>query len=104
MAEDLSVRRHDTQMNKNPSWTPLLCYPCCLEATKIIRQREKQTNGHIPIIAMTAHAMKGDQEACLDAGMDDYIAKSIEPQQLLDAIQKQILAFLQKWNVFASLQ
>ncbi|MCO8120377.1 PAS domain-containing protein [Stieleria sp. TO1_6] len=46
-------------------------------ATKVIRKNERGTGRHVPIIAMTAHAMKGDREQCLDAGMDEYIAKPI---------------------------
>ncbi len=57
------------------------------EATAIIRLRERQTGGHIPIIAMTAHAMKGDRERCLEAGMDGYVAKPIRVQRLFDAIE-----------------
>ena len=57
------------------------------EATRTIREREKQTGGHIPIIAMTAHAMKGDKERCIDAGMDDYVSKPISSEILQKAIQ-----------------
>jgi CheY-like chemotaxis protein/HPt (histidine-containing phosphotransfer) domain-containing protein len=57
------------------------------EATKIIREMEGEAK-HTPIIAMTAHAMKGDRERCLQAGMDDYISKPIEPQELFHAIEK----------------
>ncbi len=52
------------------------------ETTAAIRQREKSTGGRIPVIAMTAHTMKGDKERCLNAGMDDYISKPIRPQIL----------------------
>jgi len=54
-----------------------------LEATLAIRQDEIGTGVHVPIIAMTANAMKGDREQCLAAGMDDYIAKPIHPTQLI---------------------
>ena len=56
------------------------------EATKIIRDREKATGKHVPIIAMTAHAMKGDRDRCLNAGMDDYVAKPIRAKHLLRTI------------------
>jgi signal transduction histidine kinase/DNA-binding response OmpR family regulator len=57
------------------------------EATRIIRIREKRYGGHIPIYAMTAHAMKGDRERCLDAGMDGYISKPIKPKELFQTIE-----------------
>jgi two-component system sensor histidine kinase/response regulator len=57
------------------------------EATKAIREK-KDERRNVPILAMTAHAMKGDRERCLGAGMDDYVSKPIEPQELLDAIKK----------------
>jgi PAS domain S-box-containing protein len=53
-----------------------------LEATQLIRQREATTGGHIPIIAMTAHAMDSDRQRCLDVGMDDYLSKPIRTQEL----------------------
>jgi CheY-like chemotaxis protein len=56
------------------------------EATASIRQQELATGAHIPIIAMTAHAMKGDRERCLEAGMDDYISKPIQPEELFKLI------------------
>jgi signal transduction histidine kinase/DNA-binding response OmpR family regulator len=58
-----------------------------LEAAEKIRQRERSVGTHVPIIAMTAHALKGDRERCLAAGMDRYIAKPIHIAELLDAIQ-----------------
>ena len=58
-----------------------------LEATATIRQREAQTGSHIPIIALTAHALQGDRDQCLAAGMDDYVSKPLRPLDLLRAIQ-----------------
>ncbi|HJT99738.1 MAG TPA: diacylglycerol kinase family protein, partial [Actinomycetes bacterium] len=58
-----------------------------LEATVAIRQREKGTSGHIPIIAMTAHAMEGDREKCLTAGMDQYVTKPIDQKRLFEVIE-----------------
>ncbi len=59
-----------------------------LEATQRIREWEKSTGRHIPIIAMTAHAMEGDRERCLDAGMDDYVSKPLEPKVLFSALDR----------------
>jgi CheY-like chemotaxis protein len=52
------------------------------EATAAIRQRERRTGRHQPIVAMTAHAMKGDDQRCVDAGMDGYLAKPIRGEEL----------------------
>ena len=57
------------------------------EATAEIRAKEKLTGGHVPIIAMTAHALKGDQERCLSAGMDGYVSKPIRTSELFSAIE-----------------
>jgi signal transduction histidine kinase/DNA-binding response OmpR family regulator len=59
------------------------------EATRQIRRLEQTTGAHVPIIAITAHAMKGDREKCLESGMDDYIAKPLHKQELLLAIHQQ---------------
>jgi CheY-like chemotaxis protein len=58
------------------------------EATSMIREQEKPGAKHIPIIAMTAHAMVGDRERCLAAGMDDYVSKPIEAASLFAAIER----------------
>jgi CheY-like chemotaxis protein len=58
-----------------------------LEATTTIRAHEKATGSHIPIVAMTAHAMIGDREQCLEAGMDGYLSKPISALQLSRAIE-----------------
>jgi PAS domain S-box-containing protein len=57
------------------------------EATAAIREKEKSTGGHIPIVAMTAHAMKGDRERCTQAGMDGYVSKPVKAQELLRAVE-----------------
>lgn len=57
-----------------------------LEATRLIRQREQGSERHIPIIAMTAHALTGDRERCLASGMDEYLSKPIRPRQLVEMI------------------
>jgi two-component system sensor histidine kinase/response regulator len=57
------------------------------KATAAIRAQERVHGGHIPIIAMAAHAMRGDQERCLAACMDCYVTKPIQTQELLDAIE-----------------
>jgi PAS domain S-box-containing protein len=62
-----------------------------MEATARIREKEKLTGGHQPIVALTAHAMKGDQELCLAAGMDGYLAKPIRAEEL-DQILDQLAA------------
>jgi CheY-like chemotaxis protein len=56
------------------------------EATRAIRAREKHTGGHLPIVAMTAHAMKGDRERCLEAGMDAYVSKPVQAEELAQVI------------------
>ncbi|MCJ7612388.1 MAG: response regulator [Candidatus Aminicenantes bacterium] len=63
------------------------------QATTAIRDKEKETGAHIPIIAMTAYAMKGDRERCLDAGMDDYIAKPLNPNDILARLDRLMAKF-----------
>jgi CheY-like chemotaxis protein len=59
-----------------------------LEATRLLRAREQGTSRHVPVLAMTAYAMKGDRERCLQAGMDGYLSKPIQPQELYGAIEQ----------------
>jgi CheY-like chemotaxis protein len=59
-----------------------------LEATRAIREKERGTGEHLPIIAMTANAMKGDKERCLAAGMDGYVPKPIRAQELFATIEE----------------
>jgi CheY-like chemotaxis protein len=58
------------------------------EATAAIREWERETGHHIRIVAMTAHAMAGDRERCLAAGMDGYLSKPIDQRTLYDAIEQ----------------
>jgi signal transduction histidine kinase/ActR/RegA family two-component response regulator len=62
-----------------------------LEATRVIRSEYSNVRTHdLPIIAMTAHAMKGDRDRCIEAGMNDYISKPIDPQKLVETIDKYV--------------
>ena len=61
-----------------------------LEATRAIRERRLGPNGHVPIVAMTANALKEDRQRCLAAGMDDYLSKPIDPKELLAVIERQL--------------
>lgn len=63
-----------------------------LEATMAIRAFEKQSGGHVPILSMTAHAMKGDRDKCLEAGMDDYLTKPLNPDTVFEAVYRHTLA------------
>lgn len=58
-----------------------------LQATREIRQRERKSGRHVPILAMTANAMKGDRDACMEAGMDDYVSKPIESKELFAKVE-----------------
>jgi two-component system sensor histidine kinase/response regulator len=62
------------------------------EVTGIIREREKSTGAHLPIIAMTAHAMKGDEERCLAAGMDGYVSKPFQVEEVFAAIDRVLMS------------
>ena len=59
-----------------------------LDATKAIRELEGSSQSHTPIIGVTAHAIKGDMERCLESGMDDYLAKPISPDRLVEKLSK----------------
>lgn len=61
-----------------------------LEATGKIREAESLTGDHVPIVGVTAHALKGDRERCLEAGMDDYLSKPISPKALMQKIERWI--------------
>ena len=61
-----------------------------LEATGEIRKREAGNGTHVPIVGVTAHALKGDRERCLEAGMDDYLPKPISPKALLEKLDRWI--------------
>jgi len=76
--EDFDVAFMDVQMPEMDGF----------EATAAIRAREQETGGHLPIIAMTAHAMQGDRERCLAAGMDSYISKPIDSRELAELLDR----------------
>jgi two-component system sensor histidine kinase/response regulator len=68
------------------------------ETTRSIRRKEKFTKDHINIIAMTAHAMQGDKERCLEVGMDDYLSKPVKSEELYNTINKFATAEKEKEN------
>jgi CheY-like chemotaxis protein len=72
----------DVQMPEMSGW----------EVTTQIREREHQTGRHLPIIGVTAFAMTGDRERCLEAGMDDYLAKPLQAPELVDALTRLVPA------------
>ncbi len=61
-----------------------------ITATRKIREIEESTNSHVPIIAVTANALLGDRETCLSAGMDEYISKPFQIEELLEKMQNLI--------------
>ena len=58
-----------------------------LEASRLIRERQRQTGAHVPILALTAQATRADQEACVRAGADACVSKPVQPAQLREAIE-----------------
>jgi CheY-like chemotaxis protein len=66
------------------------------DAAQAIRSRERSGGRHVPIIAMTAHAMSGDRERCLGAGMDDYVSKPISSSELRSALARAAGMTIQK--------
>ena len=61
------------------------------KATQAIRRREQATGGHIPILALTAHAMKDYQDRCYQAGMDGFLTKPFLPDQLYEAVESAVV-------------
>jgi two-component system, sensor histidine kinase and response regulator len=67
-------------MSRCPKWNGFA-------ATQLIRESEMNSGSHTPIVALTAHAMKGDRERCLAAGMDEYVSKPINRKKILAIIE-----------------
>jgi CheY-like chemotaxis protein len=67
----------DLQMPEMDGWT----------ATEVIRKREQNTGLHIPVLALTAHATKEHEKRCYEAGMDGFVTKPFQPEQLYQAVE-----------------
>jgi len=65
-----------------------------IEATRALRERERETSGHLPVIALTANAMDGDRERCIDAGMDDYLTKPLNRNLLAEKLSALLVSSL----------
>jgi two-component system sensor histidine kinase/response regulator len=61
-----------------------------MEATRVLRERELKTGTHLTVIGVTAHALAGDRERCLQAGMDGYLSKPIRPEELGEILDRQV--------------
>ena len=57
-----------------------------MDATQAIRELEQDAGGHVPIVGVTANALRGDREKCLEGGMDDYLAKPVSPTMLREKV------------------
>ena len=83
-----AVRKKHTQLS--PSIFVQMPLLNGFEATRAIREKERERGGHIPIIAMTANAGKEDEERCFDSGMDAFISKPIDFMKCLELIGQTI--------------
>ncbi|MHB8410756.1 MAG: response regulator [Candidatus Acidiferrales bacterium] len=90
--EDIDVVLMDVQMPEMDG----------LEAIQVIREKERVSGRHLPIISITAHVMKGDREKCLEAGADDYVPKPLKPAELFAAIERTRGAAQQSRNAHAA--
>jgi len=63
-----------------------------MEATRVLRERESKTGTHLTVVGVTAHAMAGDRERCLQAGMDGYLSKPIRPTELDELLDRLMAA------------
>ncbi len=104
VAQQILTRRgHDVRIAHNgrqavevlDRWTPDVVFMDVqmpemngIDATRAIRAREQVRGGHVPIIALTAHAMAADREMCLQAGMDDYLTKPVSPSALTQTVER----------------
>ena len=73
------------------------------QATRAIREQEAITGTHLPIIALTAHALPGYRQKCLDAGMDDYLSKPFCGKDLLEMVNRSLISPLSHAHAQASL-